>query len=163
MAFCASVGMYGNPRLDYFSWALNWGLAYDLPNHTWIVNELNKKHFPKPFVQRRHRRELYNRMELAIDKYESIRIINPWASDLESNHLKLLTGWATMDEGVSCVHYVKVHNTFIIPAWICLRNCYGRSSCELLNICICNLQFGFEGLLESNAIGWFGSISSRCF
>lgn len=27
--------MIGNPELDYMSWALNWGLAYDLPNETW--------------------------------------------------------------------------------------------------------------------------------
>lgn len=28
VAFCATVGMIGNPELDYMSWALNWGLAY---------------------------------------------------------------------------------------------------------------------------------------
>lgn len=67
MAICASYGFVGNPRIDYFGWALNWGLAYDLPNHTWIIEQLDKKPFPKPLIQRRHRRELYGRLELAID------------------------------------------------------------------------------------------------
>lgn len=80
----------GNPELDYMSWAMNWGLAYgkslyvqqlnqyftwlyylvipDLPNHTWIIEHRHEK-FPKPLVQRRHRRDLYNRLEIAMDKY----------------------------------------------------------------------------------------------
>lgn len=67
VAFCATVGMIGNPNVNYLSWALNWGLAYDLPNETWIIEHRHEK-FPKPLVQRRHRRDLYNRLELAIDK-----------------------------------------------------------------------------------------------
>lgn len=68
MAFCATVGFVGNPQFIYFSWAINWGLAYDLPNDTWIINERNRKVFPKQIVQRRHRRDLYNRLETVIDK-----------------------------------------------------------------------------------------------
>lgn len=60
--------MIGNPELDYMSWALNWGLAYDLPNETWVIQHRNEK-YPKPLVQRRHRRDLYNRLEIAIDKF----------------------------------------------------------------------------------------------
>lgn len=68
MAFCATFGMIGNPNVDYFSWALNWGIAYDLPNETFVIDQRNQKLHPKPLVQRRHRRDLYQRLELAIDK-----------------------------------------------------------------------------------------------
>lgn len=43
------------------------GLAYDLPNQTWIIEHRHEK-YPKPLVQRRHRRDLYNRLEIAIDR-----------------------------------------------------------------------------------------------
>lgn len=68
VAFCATVGFVGNPNFIYFSWAINWGLAYDLPNETWILNQRNRKPYPKPIVQRRHRRELFEKLEVAIDK-----------------------------------------------------------------------------------------------
>lgn len=51
------------------SWGLNWGVAYDLPNDTWIINQRNQKILPKQIVQRRHRRELYDRLETLIDTY----------------------------------------------------------------------------------------------
>lgn len=59
--------MIGNPSVDYLSWALNWGLAYDLPNETWILEQRQRK-IPKPLVQRRQRRDLYDQLEVAIDK-----------------------------------------------------------------------------------------------
>lgn len=68
VAFCMTIGSIGNPELDYLSWAINWGLAYDLPNQTWIIEHRHEK-FPKPLVQRRHRRDLYNRLEIAMNKY----------------------------------------------------------------------------------------------
>lgn len=68
VAFCATVGFVGNPNFIYFSWAINWGLAYDLPNDTWIINQKNHHAFPKQIVQRRHRRDLYDRLENIIDK-----------------------------------------------------------------------------------------------
>lgn len=68
VAFCATVGFTGNPQYVYMSWALNWGVAYDLPNETWIINHKNQKKFPKPIVQRRHRRDLYDHLEVLIDK-----------------------------------------------------------------------------------------------
>lgn len=61
--------MIGNPETDYMSWALNWGIAYDLPNHTWIIEHRRQKIVTKPIAQRRHRRDLYNRLETAIDKW----------------------------------------------------------------------------------------------
>lgn len=59
--------MIGNPNVDYLSWAFNWGLTYNLPNETWVLENRHKK-FPKPLVQRRHRRDLYQQIEVAINK-----------------------------------------------------------------------------------------------
>lgn len=62
------AGFVGNPNFIYFSWAVNWGVAYDLPNDTWIINHKNRKVFPKQIVQRRHRRDLYQHLETLMDK-----------------------------------------------------------------------------------------------
>lgn len=70
VAFCETVGFVGNPQFIYLSWALNWGLAYDLPNDTWVNEQKNRKMHPKPLVQRRHRRDLFHRLEVAIERYE---------------------------------------------------------------------------------------------
>lgn len=48
---------------------LNWGIAYDLPNDTSVFKESKKYFAPKYLMQRRHRRELYNKMELIMDSY----------------------------------------------------------------------------------------------
>lgn len=69
VAACETVGLIGNPKYIYMTWALNWGLVYDLPNETWILSQKNGQHkFPKPIVQRRHRRDLYSHLENIIDK-----------------------------------------------------------------------------------------------
>lgn len=72
VAFCASIGYFGNPSIYIISWQFNWGIAYDLPNQTWIINEQNRmrqrKLLPKQLYQRRHRRELYRKLETAVDR-----------------------------------------------------------------------------------------------
>lgn len=45
---------------------LNWGISYDLPNDTAIFREY-RKYLPKPMMQRRHRRDLYHKMEVIMD------------------------------------------------------------------------------------------------
>ncbi|XP_055542248.1 uncharacterized protein LOC129727955 [Wyeomyia smithii] len=65
VAVCMTIGIYGNPNYQMFSWALNWGIAYNLPNQT-STFELEMQE-PKPVAQRRHRRELYHRMEVAMN------------------------------------------------------------------------------------------------
>lgn len=45
---------------------LNWGISYDLPNDTSVFREY-KKYFPMPMMQRRHRRDLYHKMEVIMD------------------------------------------------------------------------------------------------
>lgn len=68
VAFCETIGFVGNPNFIYLSWALNWGLAYDLPNDTWVIEQKNRKIHPKPIVQRRHRRDLFERLETVIER-----------------------------------------------------------------------------------------------
>lgn len=64
-----TIGMIGTPQFSYLSWSINFGVAYDLPNQTWILNNNNKKPLmPKPVVLRRHRRDLYSRLETVINK-----------------------------------------------------------------------------------------------
>lgn len=51
------------------SWAMNWGIAYNLPNETiFRRTERDLPDMPKMIYQRRNRQELYHKMELAIDK-----------------------------------------------------------------------------------------------
>ncbi|XP_055611456.1 uncharacterized protein LOC129758054 [Uranotaenia lowii] len=65
VAVCMTVGVYGNPNYQMFSWALNWGIAYNLPNQTLTYDmDLNQ---PKPMAQRRNRRDLYHKLEVAMD------------------------------------------------------------------------------------------------
>lgn len=65
-----TIGFVGNPVYTYLTWSMNWGVAYDLPNETWILNlrERKIKPVPRPVVMRRQRRDLYERLENAIDK-----------------------------------------------------------------------------------------------
>lgn len=52
------------------SWAMNWGIAYNLPNET-IFGRTERDlipDMPKMIYQRRNRQELYHKMELAINK-----------------------------------------------------------------------------------------------
>lgn len=69
VAFCGTFGYIGNPNYIYISWAINYAVAYDLPNETWVIAHENlTKQKPKPEMQRRHRRDLYNKLEVVIDK-----------------------------------------------------------------------------------------------
>ncbi|XP_055389286.1 uncharacterized protein LOC129618516 [Condylostylus longicornis] len=35
---CTTIGMYGNPNYNWISYALNFGVSYNLPNETWVVD-----------------------------------------------------------------------------------------------------------------------------
>lgn len=43
---------------------INWGITYNLPNDTSTFKDIIK---PKRAMQRRHRRELYKTLEVAMD------------------------------------------------------------------------------------------------
>lgn len=39
VAVCMTVGVYGNPQFSLFSWAVNYGFAYNLPsNSSYVIN-----------------------------------------------------------------------------------------------------------------------------
>jgi hypothetical protein len=46
---------------EIFTEGVNWGISYELPNDTKQFKELLDK--PKDVMQRRHRRQLYSKME----------------------------------------------------------------------------------------------------
>lgn len=56
----------------FCSWGLNWGFAYELPTNTSyfkidVLSTLAKRSIEtKPMLQRRHRRDLFNRLEVVM-------------------------------------------------------------------------------------------------
>ncbi|CAD7077438.1 unnamed protein product [Hermetia illucens] len=81
VAICTTIGVIGNPNVNYLSYALNWGVAYDLPNETWVLAHANgfkagedTSDDTKPDdmaaeakTKRMFRRDLYKKLELAIN------------------------------------------------------------------------------------------------
>ncbi|XP_058055837.1 uncharacterized protein LOC131207244 [Anopheles bellator] len=65
VAVCMTIGIYGNPNYQMVSWALNWGIAYNLPNQT--ISFVQEMAEPKPMVQRRNRRDLYQKLEVIMN------------------------------------------------------------------------------------------------
>ncbi|KAH8360045.1 hypothetical protein KR093_010252 [Drosophila rubida] len=68
-AICLTIGMIGNPDVDYLSWAVNWGVAYDLPNHNWVIQHAHgfAANLTKPMLQRRSRRSFFDEVQSAFD------------------------------------------------------------------------------------------------
>ncbi|KAJ0174996.1 hypothetical protein K1T71_009137 [Dendrolimus kikuchii] len=73
-ACCMTVGVIGQPAPTTspgtFTFGLNWGIAYELPNATETARffKINHRRKIKPMQQRRSRRELYQKMETIMDK-----------------------------------------------------------------------------------------------
>lgn len=69
-AVCLAIGMYGNPQFDFISWAVNWGVAYNLPNATWFLTSnfqfIDLLVEPNAAKARRFRRGLYEQFETAL-------------------------------------------------------------------------------------------------
>ncbi|XP_054738524.1 uncharacterized protein LOC129244738 [Anastrepha obliqua] len=72
-SICMTIGVIGNPNVDFLSWAENWGVAYDLPNYTWVKEQTRgfkkdediKK--TRAVVMRRSRRDLFGKLETIIE------------------------------------------------------------------------------------------------
>lgn len=66
-----TTGVIGNPNEQYLSLGLNWGIAYELPNSTWVLQHANgfgvKEEILGPQIKRRHRRDLYGKLETLMD------------------------------------------------------------------------------------------------
>lgn len=66
-----TVGVIGNPNSNFLSHAVNWGIAYNLPNETLsqaAQREERSVEMPKMIYQRQNRRELYHKMEIAMNE-----------------------------------------------------------------------------------------------
>ncbi|KAH8246889.1 hypothetical protein KR032_002965 [Drosophila birchii] len=68
-AICLTIGMIGNPDVDYLSWAVNWGVAYDLPNHQWVIQHAHGLNatLAKDTIKRRSRRAFYDEVQSLFD------------------------------------------------------------------------------------------------
>lgn len=49
VAVCTTIGVYGNPQFSIFSWALNYGFAYNLPSNSSYFLNPPKHAFDLPF------------------------------------------------------------------------------------------------------------------
>ncbi|XP_033241716.1 uncharacterized protein [Drosophila pseudoobscura] len=70
VAVCFTVGIIGNPYYAYNSFGINWGVAYDLPNTTWVLQHLHgfSTHPVAPAVLRRRSRSMiYQKIETIVD------------------------------------------------------------------------------------------------
>ncbi|XP_070063653.1 uncharacterized protein [Drosophila virilis] len=81
-AVCLTTGVLGNPNLLYLSMGLNWGVAYDLPNITWVLQNAHGWNTRKPStalakIKRRHRRDLYGNLETMIDSANAFNDLWP--------------------------------------------------------------------------------------
>jgi len=65
------------PKFLIFSWGVNWGFAYDLPTNashyskeseTNALSRVERSIETKPMILRRNRRDLFNRMEIAMNQ-----------------------------------------------------------------------------------------------
>lgn len=69
MATCMTVGVLGQPMPGIFTWGLNWGIAYELPNQTASIDAFKRlRKLPQPLVARRYRRDLYSKLELIMNE-----------------------------------------------------------------------------------------------
>lgn len=97
VATCMTIGIYGNPQFSIFrwayrtiyknltlinwndsssSWGLNYGFAYNLPTNASEYSKakiadalrIERSIETKPMIQRRQRRDLFNRLEIAMNQ-----------------------------------------------------------------------------------------------
>jgi hypothetical protein len=64
IAFCVQWGILDSDPL-IFTEALNWAVSYELPNQT--IRNPDTNRLVVPYILRRNRRELYQKLEVAMD------------------------------------------------------------------------------------------------
>nr|XP_036228868.1 mucin-5B-like [Bactrocera oleae]XP_036228870.1 mucin-5B-like [Bactrocera oleae] len=67
---CITIGIIGNPNANYMSFGLNFGMGYDLPNATWVLNQLHglsRRPMPMAMHHRRRKRAIYERIAEAVN------------------------------------------------------------------------------------------------
>lgn len=72
-AGCMTVGVIGQPAPTSFpgtfTFGLNWGIAYELPNNTETAGYYRRlNRIKKPMEQRRSRRDLYEKLETIMNQ-----------------------------------------------------------------------------------------------
>ncbi|KAH8414059.1 hypothetical protein KR222_003777, partial [Zaprionus bogoriensis] len=70
VSVCFTVGIIGNPYYAHNSFGLNWGVAYDLPNTTWILQSLHgfsRRPVASAVLRRRTRSAIYRDIEQIVD------------------------------------------------------------------------------------------------
>ncbi|EDW66837.2 uncharacterized protein Dvir_GJ23405 [Drosophila virilis] len=70
VSVCFTVGIIGNPYYAHNSFGLNWGVAYDLPNNTWILESLHglsRRPTTAAVLRRRARSAIYQDIEAIVD------------------------------------------------------------------------------------------------
>ncbi|KAH8360047.1 hypothetical protein KR093_010250 [Drosophila rubida] len=70
VSVCFTVGIIGNPYYGHNSFGLNWGVAYDLPNNTWILQSLHgfsQRPVAAAILRRRTRNAIYQDIETIVD------------------------------------------------------------------------------------------------
>uniref|UniRef100_A0A1B0ALD7 Uncharacterized protein n=1 Tax=Glossina palpalis gambiensis TaxID=67801 RepID=A0A1B0ALD7_9MUSC len=67
-AICLTVGMIGNPSRDFLSYAVNYGVAYNLPTVEWARRHRNGFfNNTKALRQRRSRHDFYEKLIVILD------------------------------------------------------------------------------------------------
>jgi hypothetical protein len=70
MATCLTVGVLGQPSKGIFTWGVNWGISYTLPNQTESIKGLKRLNkLPHTLVARSTRSEFYSKVELVLNEY----------------------------------------------------------------------------------------------
>ncbi|CAD7077439.1 unnamed protein product [Hermetia illucens] len=81
VAICLQGGVVGRPNVNFLSFAVNWGLAYDLPNETWVLanahgfkegdniinNIIASDIATEAKTKRMFRRDLYKKIEIILN------------------------------------------------------------------------------------------------
>uniref|UniRef100_A0A0K8W4Q0 Uncharacterized protein n=1 Tax=Bactrocera latifrons TaxID=174628 RepID=A0A0K8W4Q0_BACLA len=70
ISVCITIGIIGNPYYSYMSFGLNFGVGYDLPNATWVLNQLHglsRRPLPMAVHHRRSKRAIYERIAEAVN------------------------------------------------------------------------------------------------
>lgn len=80
MAVCHTVGVIGNPNPSFLSYGLNWGMAYNLPNISFVLANANGfANYPpkaKPVVhKRRYKKDLFLGLEEGVAKYTGCYLV----------------------------------------------------------------------------------------
>lgn len=118
-----TVGVLGQPSVGIYTWGLNWGIAYELPNQNSTLEALRKLNkIPHPLVARRFRRDLYSKLELIMNEW-----VANWSIIYDSAYCICIVNWI--------VFFLNRTNRWILRVFNFSmgyrgRDCIYRALCE---------------------------------